>query len=115
MVEPFCEAKIAHQRFAVSIKQNVSRLKIAVQVAVVMGVLDRARDFRHQPHTVVRLSAKRRRGGTEASARRVLHAEERQAILAFAHLIDRQNIGMIEAGGCLRFAPETRERFADST
>ena len=56
------------------------------------------------------LVAERRRRGPEASAGRVLHAEKRQPILALAHLVNRNDVRMIEGGDGFRFAPETHQR-----
>ena len=77
---------------------------------MVMGVSDGARDFRHQPHALVRRAVQRWYGRAQISARRVFHAEKRQAVLAFADLVNRKNVWMIEAGGCFRFALEAHER-----
>src|SRR2546430_3846875 len=54
LIEPFCQTKVAHHRFAVFIKEDVSRLKIAMQNSFAMCVSDRARNFRHQSHTLAR-------------------------------------------------------------
>ena len=55
------------------------------------------------------VGAKRWMRRAQTSARRVFHAEKRQAILAFADLVNRKNVWMIEAGGCFRFALEAHE------
>ena len=46
----------------------------------------------------------------QASAGGEFHAEKRQTVLAFAHLVNRQNVRMIEAGCRFGFASKARER-----
>src|SRR4051794_36017696 len=48
LIEPFCQTEVAHHRFAIFIKQNVSRLKIAMQNSLAMSVSNGAGDLRHQ-------------------------------------------------------------------
>src|SRR5437868_5518892 len=96
LIEPFCQPKVAHHRFGVFIKENVSRLKITMENSLTMCVGNAARDLCHQPHTLARLDAKRRCRGTETSARRVFHAEEWQALLSFTDLVNRKNVWMIK-------------------
>ena len=50
-------------------------------------------------------------GFQQTAAARKLHAEERQPVVAFAHFIDWQNIGMIQVRGSLSFTPEAHQRF----
>src|SRR4051794_40785619 len=47
-VEPLCQAKIANQRFATAIEQDISRFQVAVQNTLAVRILDCARYFRHQ-------------------------------------------------------------------
>ena len=110
LIEPFCQTKVAHHWFAVSIKKDVSRLKIAMKNSLAMGVSNRARNLCHQPNTLARLCAKRRRRNTETSTGRILHAEKRKALLAFADFVNRKNVWVIEAGDCFGFAPKTHQR-----
>src|SRR6266480_7023110 len=110
-IEPFCETKVAHHRLAVSIQQDVSRLKIAMEYSFVMGVSDSARDLSHQPHTVARLDPKCRRRCTQASTCRIFHAEERQALLTFADFVNRKNVRMIETRDRFGFATKAHQRF----
>src|SRR5205807_1319865 len=110
LIEPFCEAKVAHHRFAVSIKKDVSRLKITMENSLVMSVSDGARDHCHHPHALARLGAERRCRGPKAPSRRVFHAEKRQALLTFADLVNRKNVWMIEARDRFSFAPKAHER-----
>src|SRR5205823_1845143 len=102
-VEPFGEAEVTYHRFAVSIQQNISWLKVTMENSVLMSASDRARHLRHQPHTLVRLKVERWDRRAQASAGRVFHAEKRQALLAFAHLVNWQDVWMIEAGRRFRF------------
>src|SRR5439155_6230781 len=44
------------------------------------------------------------------AARREFHAEKWDAVLAFAHFVDRQYVRMIETRHRLRFTPKTRQR-----
>ena len=111
-VEPFGQAEIAHERFAAAVEQDVSRFEIAMENAFAVRVLHGARDLGDERHALPRLVLQRGTYFLQTSARREFHAEEREAVFALAHFVDGQNVRMIEARGRLRFAPETRERFA---
>src|SRR5207247_4766529 len=104
LIEPLCEAKVAQHRFAIFIKQDVSRLKIAMQNSLTMGVSDAARNLRHYAHALARLLAEHRRRAAKAPARRIFHAEKRQALFTFADLVYRKNVRMIKARDCFSFA-----------
>src|SRR5213078_1838971 len=95
----------------VSIQQNISWLKVTMENSVLMSASDRARHLRHQPHTLVRLKVERWDRRAQASAGRVFHAEKRQALLAFAHLVNWQDVWMIEAGRRFRFTAEAHQGF----
>src|SRR6266446_10690282 len=110
LIEPFCEAKVAHHRLAVSIQEDVSRLKIAMKNSLVVRVSNATRDLCHQSRTLARLSAEHRCRGTQASARRIFHAEKRQALLTLADFVNGKNVWVIEAGDRFGFAPEAHQR-----
>src|SRR6266550_5200641 len=77
-----------------------------------MRVLHGARDFGYQPNDFPRVIPKSSRDVHQTSAGCELHAEERQAIVAFAYFVDRQNVWMIETGCGFGFAAKTGERLA---
>src|SRR6266511_5471678 len=81
-----------------------------MQNSFVMRVSDAARDFCHPPYTLARLGMERRCRSSKASARRVFHAEKRQALFTFADLVNRKNVWVIEAGDRLGFAPKAHQR-----
>src|SRR5207237_9995041 len=110
LIEPFCETKVAHHRFAVFIKENVPRLKIAMQNSLAMRVSDAARDLRHQLHTLARLIAECRCSASKAPTRRIFHAEKRQPVHALAGFETGKNVRMIEARAGLDLAPKPRAR-----
>src|SRR5215470_18569437 len=72
-----------------------------------VGVVDSARDLRHHLHTFAWLFAKKSSVLVQASFLRELHAEKRQAVLAFAHFINRKNVRVIQTGHRLCFSSET--------
>src|SRR6187401_2420089 len=76
----------------------------------VVGVFDRMRDFRHQLHAFPRFIPQRSRVLLQASLLCELHAEKRQAVLAFAHFINRKDVWMIQTGHSLCFSSETLQR-----
>src|SRR5215467_6649698 len=76
-----------------------------------VSVFDSTRHLCHQVYTFSRFITKGRRCAMQASACREFHAEKRQAILAFAHLVYWKDVRVIEAGYCIGFAAEARERF----
>src|SRR5215510_2447371 len=79
--------------------------------SLAMRIFDCARNFRHHLHTSPGLGAQSRSNLLQAAARREFHAEKREAVLALAHLVDRQNVRMIKAGNRVRLAPEPHQRF----
>ena len=107
-VDPFGQAEIAHQRFAARVEQDVSWLEVAMKDSFAVRVIDRSRDLRDQPHTLVGRSLQPGRG-PQTPAGRHIHAEEGQTILALTDLVDWENIGMIELGRRFRFASEPDE------
>ena len=78
--------------------------------SLAMRVFDRSYNLGHQLHTSPGFGAQRRRNLLQAAARREFHAEERKAILALAHLVDRKNVRMIKAGYRVGFASKALER-----
>src|SRR4029077_20821125 len=72
-----------------------------------VGVFHSMRDFCHELHALPRFIAKRSRVLLQASFLRELHAEKRQAVLAFAHFINRKDVWMIQTGHRLGFSSET--------
>src|SRR5213079_2127471 len=75
-----------------------------------VGVFDRARDLCHQLHTLPRFIAERIDVLAQTSLLRELHAEKRQAILAFAHFINGKDVWVIQTGHRLCFSSETLQR-----
>src|SRR4029453_19134822 len=69
-----------------------------------MSVRNGARSLCYHAHALTRVLAQHIRCGTETSARRVLHAEKRQAFLAFADFVNWKNVWMIKAGDRFGFA-----------
>ena len=108
-VEPFGQTEIAHQRFAAAVEQNVSGLQVAMQDSLHMRVLHGARDLGHQRDDPTRIFAKGSRRILQTSAGGKLHAEERQAVVALADFVDRQDVWMIQARGGFRFTSEPNE------
>ena len=84
--------------------------EIAMENSAAMGVLDSTRHLCHQLRTLSRFVAKRRCRVMQASACREFHAEKRKAVLAFAHLVHRKNVRMIQASYRFGIASETLER-----
>ncbi len=83
-----------------------------MQNSAFMGELHRARHFRDQFHAGARLVTKCARRLSQTPARSELHAEEGQAIRALAHLVDGQNIGMVETRRRFCFAAKPLQCFA---
>lgn len=71
-----------------------------------------SRHFCYDRHALLGIATKCMSHFAQAAAGRKFHAEVRKAFFAFAHLVDRKNIWMIEARGSFCFAAETLERFA---
>ena len=78
--------------------------------SLAMRVSNRARDFCHHLYTLASIAAEFRCRRTKTPTRCVFHAEIRQAILAFADIVNRKNVWMIEARDRFGFAPEAHQR-----
>src|SRR5215467_15639835 len=75
-----------------------------------VSVFDSVRDLCHEFHALPRLVAQRSRVLVQTSLLRELHAEKRQAVLAFAHFINRKDVRVIQTGHRLCFSSETLQR-----
>src|SRR5204862_2977545 len=91
-VQQLRQTEIADQWLASIVEQNVSRFDVAIENSTAMGVVDSVRDFCHELHALPRFIAERSRVLLQASLLRELHAEKRQAVLAFAHFINRKDV-----------------------
>src|SRR6266536_65494 len=93
-------------RFAFCIDENVARLDVAVQDAVFVRMMNRARQF----GDAFRRSASRNGLALghfiESSAIDELHAEV-AGTLALAHFVNGNDARMVQAGGRLGFLMET--------
>src|SRR5206468_3367959 len=89
------QAKVGKMRFALLIQQNVSRLDVSMQNAVLMGVMH---DARHLSYQFCRLPDRHRLAPDyfiELAAFDELHAEIARAI-ALADLVDWNDTGMLQ-------------------
>src|SRR5262249_37784919 len=109
-VQELGQTEIADKWLALIVEQNVSRFQIAMENSTGMGVVDSARDLCHEFHTLPRLVAQRSCVLVQTSLLCEFHAEKRQAVLAFAHLINRKDVRMIQTGHRLCFSSETLQR-----
>ena len=75
-----------------------------------MGVLQCARHLGHQRNYATRLPAQCGGRFEQTAAASKLHAEEGQPLFALAHLINGQNVRVIELGRSLSFAPKAHQR-----
>ncbi len=82
-----------------------------MQNSAAVRVLNCPSHFGHQRHCASRFPAQGGGGLEQAAAACKLHAEVGQTVVRFADLVDGQDVGVIEAGGGLRFATESRQRF----
>src|SRR5205814_7790919 len=109
-VQQLGQTEIADKWLASIVEQNVSRFDIAMEHSPAMSVVDSERHFCHELRALPRLIAKRSRDLLQTSLLRELHAEKRQAVLALAHFINRQDVRMIQTGHRLCFSSETLQR-----
>jgi hypothetical protein len=87
-------------------QEHVRRLQVAVDDAALVGVVDRLGQHRNDlGRGLCRLRSPRRRLG-QAAAVHELQREERQAVVR-ADLVHLHDVGVLEAGHCLRLGPET--------
>src|SRR5215510_650553 len=90
-------------RFAVGIEQNVSRFDVAMEDTMFVRVMQGARKLRDH---LRRLANRHRRPAyylIKLTALDEFHAEIAGTI-TFAHIVDGNDVWMIETGGSLRFA-----------
>ncbi len=106
------DAEVRQVRSPARVEQDVRRLQVAVQQAVLVRVVDRPRDRRHEAGGAANVAGDRRPLG-EAAPLDQLHAEERDAHAAqapLADLVDRHDVRVVEAGGDLRLGAEAAQR-----
>jgi len=104
------QTEIADERFAPAIEQDISRFEIAMENALVVSVLNSLRDLRHEQDALTRFLAERTARLQQTSVCCILHGEKRRAVRRLTDMVDRNDVGMIEACGCLGFSPETCQR-----
>jgi hypothetical protein len=109
-VQQLGQTEIADQWLASVVEQNVSRFNIAMEHSAAVSVFDSLRDLCHQLHALPRFIAERSGVFGQTSLLRELHAEKRQAIVAFAHFINRKDVRVIQTGHRLCFSSETLQR-----
>src|SRR5205823_7541055 len=109
-VQQLRQTEIADQWLVSIVEQNVSRLDIAMEHSAAVSIFDSTRDLCHQLHALPRFVAERSCILAQTSLLGELHAEKRQAVLAFTHFINRKDVGMIQTGHCLCFSSETLQR-----
>ena len=76
--------------------------------AFVVRVMHGARDLHHQRRALARMLEQGAAGLEQSAGGRVLHCVKRKTIRRFAHLIDRNNVRVLQTRGCLRFPAEAR-------
>src|SRR5437868_450592 len=79
-VEPFGQAEIRYEWFALTVKQDVSWLEIAMQNAVLMRVLHSAPHLGRKSYAFAQFVAQSRPSCLQASPSGVFHTEEGQAV-----------------------------------
>src|SRR5213592_385571 len=109
-VQQLRQTEIADQWLASIIEQNVSRFDIAMEHSAAVSVFDSTRDLCHQLHALPGFIAERGRVLAQTSFLGELHAEKRQAVLAFAHFINRKDVRVIQTGHRLCLSSETLQR-----
>ena len=126
------ETKVREQRFIVRVEENVRRLDVAVQDAALMRVMHCARELRNEAGGAFAIKRRRdalgrwRRGGVlasrssmpcqpirEAAALDQLHAKEVPSIV-FADFVNRNDVGMVQAGDGFCFDAEAFEEIRRS-
>src|SRR5882762_4437943 len=76
-VQPFSQAKIAHERFGLSVEKDITRLQITMQNSLVMCMRNGTRNFRQHGYSFAWLVIKSRPCSSHAPADCELHAEKR--------------------------------------
>ena len=109
-VHPFRETKVAHQRFAVAVEENVPRFEIAVQDARACAHSATARVTFASSRTHSRGSALRPAAACCKLPPVANFIVKNGSPSRFADFVDRQDVRVIETCGGFRFPTEPLER-----
>lgn len=99
------EAEVDDLRLARGVEHDVGGLEVAVEDAVLMGVMHRAGGPGQERGGGAGVPAQTRQGLREALAFHMAHGKIRPAFV-FADFIDRHDVGMLQAGGGFGFRLE---------
>ena len=96
------QPEIGHVRLANGVEEDVGRLEIAVEDAVLVGKMDRTGDLRdqgrHRPQPFRRAGGRKRgHPGRQGSSLQQLHGDEVPP-LVLPGLMDRDDVGVVEPG-----------------
>ena len=108
-VDALGESKIGDVGNVVFVEQDVRRLQVAVQDSAEVGIMNGTGDVPDQPGDGSRVVPEPGHVALEVSARDQLEAQERAAAV-LAHLVDRHDLRMIEAGDRLGLDTESLDR-----
>ena len=108
-VDALGESKIGDVGNVLFVEQDVRRLQVAVEDSAEVGVMNGAGDVPDQPGDGSRVVPEPGQVPLEVSARDQLEAQKRTTAV-LAHLVDRHNLGMIEAGDRLGLDAESLDR-----
>ena len=105
-------AEVEHLRLAGLIHQDVGRLEVAVDDALVVGVLHRVAHPRHQLDAGGEVEAVTVGVLVQGQAADELHGEERLAVVGEAGLVDLGDAGVVQPGQDLGLVGEALEQGA---
>ena len=100
------DAEVEHLGLSGHLHHNVGRLQVAVDDALVVRVLHRVADPRHQAHAGVDVEAVKAGVLVQGEAADELHREERLAVVGEAGLIDLRDAGVVQSGQDLGLVAE---------
>jgi hypothetical protein len=99
------EAEVGHVRRALGIQQDIGRLQIPVEDAVLMGVVHRTADHRQEPDSGAGVLSQAGEFVFEAASLDQFHAEVVLPSI-LAHFVNGNDVRMIELGGGFGFGVE---------
>jgi hypothetical protein len=102
-------AEVKHLRLSGLLHEDIGGLEVAMDDALIVGVLHRVAHPRHQAHAGGQVEAVAVGVLVQGQAADELHREERLTVVGEAGLVDLRNAGVVQPGQDLRLVGEALE------
>src|SRR3954466_4693592 len=91
-----------------AIQKNVTRLEIAMEHPLFVGIMNGACDLHYEGRTLPRMFEQRMPRLQQTAGRRIFHRVIRKAVRRFSDVINRHDVWMLEPGGGLGLPSKPR-------